>query len=69
MGVEDGMRVGVEVKIGALPAALSAISWVRLDTLRVSSFAVPTAVSPVVAYRDWNISAGLPLLEAVFFRS
>ena len=36
-----------------------------MDNARVSSFPVPTAVTPVVAISDWDISAVLPLPVAV----
>ena len=75
VGVAVAVAVGVAVEkvvgvaVAAPLAALSAMSWVRLEAARVSSLPLPTAVSPAVLFSDWDIWAVLPRLEAVFFKS
>ena len=73
VGVFVGVLVGVDawvgVDVGVPFAGFNAISCVRLDAFRVSSFPVPTVVSPAVAFKDWDISAVRPFPEAAFFRS
>ena len=71
VGVLVGVKAGVPVGVGVdVPlAGFNAISWARFDAIRLSSFPVPTVVSPVVVFKDWDISAVLPFPEAVLLRS
>jgi hypothetical protein len=71
VGVEVAVAfaVAVVVAVELLPAGRRAMSCARLETVSVSSLAVPTAVSPVVLLTKCASSAVLPLEEAAFFKS